>query len=308
MELYAAGLNAWNQLRFGGNEADTEPDDLHTFACVLADQDIRDVRPHLSFTTVHTTLGPLLAGNLPTPTDLPPSLLTLILNPPSTLLFAQTSTGAIAFTASPSHPIIHHPTPLSPPTTWPPTPTPPTHLVSHATGFALLHPPSTVLTTSDPRFSSCLGRPSDSPDVPHPVPDLLDLPTGPVVKIDSSSSGYVLAALTAGGDLYVWGHAGRAEAAGLGGMEVTGDVTPVVVDDHDVADVAVGEGHVVVLTTTGEVFGIGSNGNGQLGLGEEVEGTEAWTRIGEEVPAGKEVVGVVAGPRSTFLLVRDTEG
>ncbi|KAK0740245.1 hypothetical protein B0T18DRAFT_448926 [Schizothecium vesticola] len=237
MELYGTGLNAWNQLRFGCNEADAEPDDLHTFTCVLADDDIRHVRPYLSWTTGHLAL-------------LPPHN-----NPP--------------------------PHPPLPPSTWP-TPTPPTHLTSHATGFALLHPPSTVLTTSDLRFSSCLGRPpsSLSPSTPHPVPDLLDLPTGPVVKIASSSSGYVLAALTAGGDLYAWGHAGRASAAGLGGLGVTGEVTPVVVEEHDIADVGVGEGHVVVLTTTGEVFGIGSNRNGQLGLGEGMEGAEEWTRVG----------------------------
>jgi len=50
MELYAAGLNAWNQLRFG-DEADPEPDDLHTFTCVLADEEICDVRSYLSWTT-----------------------------------------------------------------------------------------------------------------------------------------------------------------------------------------------------------------------------------------------------------------
>lgn len=209
--------------------------------------------------------------------------------------------------ASPSHPITHHTTPLSPGTPWP-TPTPTTHLTPHATGFLLLQPPSTVLSTSDPRFSSCLGRPpspSSPPSIPHPIPDLLDLPTGPVVKIASSSSGYVLAALTAGGDLYAWGHSGRAAAAGLGGLGVTGEVTPVVVEEYDVADVAVGEGHVVVLTTTGEAFGIGSNGSGQLGLGE-VERVEEWTRIGGDVVSGgKEVVGVVAGERSTFLVVRN---
>lgn len=275
--------------------------------------------------TVHTkTHGHLLAGHPPSPSDLPPSLLPLLLNPPPTLLFAQTSTGAIAYTctppppplpplspnltpppASPSHPITHHATPLSLGTPWP-TPTPTTQLTSHATGHLLLHPPSTVLSTSDPRFSSCLGRPpSPSAGTPHPIPDLLDLPTGPVVKIASSASGYVLAALTAGGDLYAWGHSGRAAAAGLGGLGVTGEATPVVVEEFDVADVGVGEGHVVVLTTTGEVFGIGSNGSGQLGLGEGVEGVDEWTRLGGDVVSeGKEVVGVVAGERSTFFVVR----
>lgn len=78
-----------------------------------------------------------------------------------------------------------------------------------------------------------------------------------------------------------------------------------VVEEFDVADVGVGEGHVVVLTTTGEVFGIGSNGSRQLGLGEGVEGVDEWTRLGGDVVSeGKEVVGVVAGERSTFLVVR----
>lgn len=97
---------------------------------------------------------------------------------------------------------------------------------------------------------------------------------------------------------------GRASAAGLGGLGVSGEVTPVVVEEYDVADVGVGEGHVVVLTTTGEVFGIGSNGSGQLGLGEEVEAVDEWTRIGGG-GEGREVVGVVAGERSTFLVVRN---
>lgn len=343
MELYAAGLNAWNQLRFGCDEADTEPDDLHTFTCVLADDDIRDVRPYLSWTTGQSycqwavqpsptnppdsphqnprpppsrpppiTIRPPPVS--PPPPPQPPSHSPLRPNlhrshrlhlyaPPPPL--PPLSPNLTPPPASPSHPITHHATPLSPGTPWP-TPTPTTQLTSHATGHLLLHPPSTVLSTSDPRFSSCLGRPpSPSAGTPHPIPDLLDLPTGPVVKIASSASGYVLAALTAGGDLYAWGHSGRAAAAGLGGLGVTGEVTPVVVEEFDVADVGVGEGHVVVLTTTGEVFGIGSNGSGQLGLGEGVEGVDEWTRLGGDVVSeGKEVVGVVAGERSTFFVVR----
>lgn len=56
MEVHAAGFNAWNQLRFqeppppsSGNE---EPEDLHEFACVLADGDhiLGDVASSLSYT------------------------------------------------------------------------------------------------------------------------------------------------------------------------------------------------------------------------------------------------------------------
>ncbi|KAK0706785.1 hypothetical protein B0T26DRAFT_472630 [Lasiosphaeria miniovina] len=62
MELYAAGFNAWNQLRFPPQshagqqekekeEVDDEPDDLSSFTCVLRDKDgIDDVEPFLSYT------------------------------------------------------------------------------------------------------------------------------------------------------------------------------------------------------------------------------------------------------------------
>lgn len=48
MELYASGLNAWNQLQFRGRET-SEPDDIRAFTCVLEDEHIVPVRTFLSY-------------------------------------------------------------------------------------------------------------------------------------------------------------------------------------------------------------------------------------------------------------------
>lgn len=80
---------------------------------------------------------------------------------------------------------------------------------------------------------------------------------------------------------------------------------PVVVDeDADVADVAVGESHLIVLTDRGDVFVIGENTNGQLGLGKDSSASVgSWTRV--ELPQSlvqlQEVVGVAAGSRCSFI-------
>jgi hypothetical protein len=41
MELWAAGFNAWNQLRFDGSALSDEPDDILTFQCVLEAEDVK---------------------------------------------------------------------------------------------------------------------------------------------------------------------------------------------------------------------------------------------------------------------------
>jgi alpha-tubulin suppressor-like RCC1 family protein len=188
----------------------------------------------------------------------------------------------------PSHIFPYHPTP--------------TQLVAYATGFAALSPPPTnqVHTWGDERYTACLGReptPSNPADTPGPVPDLADLPTGPITKL--AAGGYLLAALTAGNDLYCWGHAGRCAML----ADLSDTPSPVVINDHDILDVAVGDAHMLVLTTDRQVYVIGDNANGQLGL-PGVSATRTWTRIdlGSVLGAGEFVTGVAAGPRSSFLV------
>lgn len=133
--------------------------------------------------------------------------------------------------------------------------------------------------------------------------DLDDLPTGPVTKL--AGGGYVLAALTAGGDLYCWGHAGRSTY--LDGLS-DAPAPVVVVDDKDVVDVAVGDAHMLVLTDDGEVYVLGDNANGQLGL-PGVAAAETWTRVdlASVLAEGEAVAGVAAGPKSSFLITRQRE-
>ncbi len=126
-----------------------------------------------------------------------------------------------------------------------------------------------------------------------------DLPTGPGSKI--AAGGYTLAALTRGHDLYCWGcHPGRSAI-----LELAADPMPVVVEDKDIADVGVGDLHMVVLTTDGQVFVVGDNGNGQLGLGRDVSSVISWTQVHTSLTHGQVIAGVAAGPRSSFILVRE---
>jgi alpha-tubulin suppressor-like RCC1 family protein len=53
------------------------------------------------------------------------------------------------------------------------------------------------------------------------------------------------------------------------------------------------------------VYVVGENANGQLGLGEVgkgVSGTDGWLKLRFEAPEGSKIVGVAAGPRSSFIL------
>lgn len=143
---------------------------------------------------------------------------------------------------------------------------------------------------------SVVFRLADSPrnraSDPVFVPDLADLPTGNVTQI-SAGGGYVFAALTAGNDAYVWGV----------GEGLSGSPEPLDLDGEDVLDIAVGETHILALTADGRVWIWGKGANGQLGLGTREE-VEEWETIPVSIPAGRKIVGVAAGERSSFLIIK----
>lgn len=134
--------------------------------------------------------------------------------------------------------------------------------------------------------------------------ELQDLPTGKIKKI--AAGGYVLLALTEGNDLYAWGgHPGR--PALIEG--ISGSPTPVIVEEHDIMDCAVGESHIIVLTEEGHVYVVGDNTNGQLGL--PVKRVASWAKVTMPFTSGQSsvvvvvvVVAVEAGPRSSFVLTK----
>ena len=169
---------------------------------------------------------------------------------------------------------------------------------TNATTTALVDADMRVWTWSnDTRYQRCLGRPYDGESALGQVTFLSETHVTKVV-----SGGYVSAALSAGGELFVWGQAcpgstgeirvlgGRAEGDGptttatttmMTGITVEGeqdeDVKCLVVYidgvDARVYDVAVGHGHVLVAAVAGAgpaetrgVFAAGENARGQLGV------------------------------------------
>ncbi|KAI4182514.1 MAG: hypothetical protein L6R41_005931 [Letrouitia leprolyta] len=186
-------------------------------------------------------------------------------------------------------------------------------LVATATSFAALTGTGRVLTFGDARYPALFGR-TPSKDQPASIPHVVSALDGiSIAKIVAGN--WMIAALSCDKDLYVWGHMlprtpVREGHVGfstlLNTVDEDGDREEVhlvdVADGADVEDVAVGDEHVVVLTTKGEIWGLGSNEYGQLGLGEESKGTEGkWRKL--DVPSEREkAVELKAGPSTTFLV------
>lgn len=107
-------------------------------------------------------------------------------------------------------------------------------------------------------------------------------------------------AVTKGNDLYAWGgHPGRPALL----PDISEIPIPIDVHEEDVVDCGVGEHHAIVLTPDGRVFITGDNTNGQLGISEPSM-TQSWKQITLPDVALQSVVGVEAGGRTSFILVR----
>jgi regulator of chromosome condensation len=164
---------------------------------------------------------------------------------------------------------------------------------------------------------------------PRQAIDLDLIPGDHFTKIASSSLSYAAAALTSTNDVYLWGMSppgssptssstsnststsDSASASNVNSnfnFQLTDEAVPLDLYGLDIRDVAIGETHMLVLTTDGRVWVRGEGRNGQLGLGKGVERSEwCWTCVDLRLPERREVVGVVAGPRSSFVLVRVRE-
>lgn len=200
-------------------------------------------------------------------------------------------------------------------------------MLATATGFVVLMAHGEMYTWGDGRYPHALGRPIDVDNPvnkPCLVHDLLGLGVKKIV-----TGGSMACALTEAGDAYIWGM----PALGGGGFveaqnndlefllkqrQVGDDLariilpsTPNVDDEPEVKDIALGDGHMLVLDATDRVWICGSNSHGQLGLDNDTCGGETgiWKRVGffHELlqSLGKKPVEVHAGELSSFVMVED---
>ncbi|KAI4215889.1 MAG: hypothetical protein LQ351_001877 [Letrouitia transgressa] len=159
-----------------------------------------------------------------------------------------------------------------------------------------------VFSFGDARYPNLLGR---TPTAEQPAAEpcaITDLDSISVRKI--SCGKWMVAAITKDDDLYVWG---PGKPGTKGGLENVGDGEGMIrpVDIDDVADVAVGDEHIIALTKLGDIWVHGSNEYGQLGLGHEVDDTRSkWVKLEKDIFARGYIDSVEAGPLNTFVKVR----
>ncbi|RSL47644.1 hypothetical protein CEP53_009856 [Fusarium sp. AF-6] len=310
MELYATGFNAWNQLTFDPSTVKDEPDDIFSFTKILETQRLERVVSQMCYTAVQREGTWSLAGLSPG------TLVSGKGNADQRYLFdhpSAISADGRVLTAEalgrPHQAIVEYPALAAwragrSTHSWP-SESGVRQIAAYDGGFVILHEDSSISTLGDPRFGDCLGREVDesSPaDEPGLVSDLGDLGE-PIKKV--AAGGYTLAALTEGGGLYLWGmqspgsqsrHQAFADLSGIPNyVEVDGE--------KDVQDIALGESHAIALTTDGCVYIVGDNTNGQLGLGTDPSGpVKSWAKVPFNTLSGWEIVGVEAGPRSSFIV------
>lgn len=69
--------------------------------------------------------------------------------------------------------------------------------------------------------------------------------------------------------------------------------------NFDIIDVSAGDAHVLILTSTGECYGMGSNENGLLGLRTEIKFVETWQLLADKIRQIK------ATSLGSFILTND---
>ena len=183
-------------------------------------------------------------------------------------------------------------------------PSQPKQLLGNASAFLMLMQDGTVYTWGDPRYG-VLGRYEEEGfDIPSRVTALTP---HQIVKV--ASGGFLTAALTKDGQLYVWGVA-RPGAPQLPFVAQDKPVALQVINSSTgvtVVDIAVGDNHMIALTSDGVVFGIGEGANGELGDTDPEAGyfVTSWSQI--TTPSRSRIKGIACGRQSTFLVCHDPE-
>lgn len=180
----------------------------------------------------------------------------------------------------------------------------PTQLLANTGTFVLLMEGGEVYSWGDARYGS-LGRSISGEALSANKPSSVKALGGlNIIKI--AASGWICAALSEDGALYVWGTTTPGKQAKINALQPDdgGDVAlvelPSAQSDEplDVLDVGIGDDHIAVVSEGNRLFVVGENSNGQLGLGHDASLAD-W----HEVPRLDGVKAVWCGPLSTFALV-----
>ena len=176
-------------------------------------------------------------------------------------------------------------------------------LLANALAFTLLMLDGTVYTWGDPRYGS-LGRHQDEGfDIPCRVEALAEFR---VRKIDTG--GFLTAALTEDGQLFLWGvtRPGGSQLASSVRNETVALQSILGPSISVVVDVAVGDNHVVALSSDGRLLGLGEGANGELGNAcrQPENFAASWSLI--TGPDDKIVKGIACGRQTTFLVCVDS--
>jgi len=187
----------------------------------------------------------------------------------------------------------------------------PKQLLANGGNFILLMESGDVYTWGDPRFRTLARRTAGSDGTPAEEPGLVEALGG--LRIASVQCGpgvgWLAAALSEDGALYLWGAAMPGEEgvieclreAGAGEValvEIMSDLNAA--EPADIVGASVGRNHVAVVTDAGHLFVVGDNSNGQLGMGKEHSFLREWTRV----PSLENVSRVACGPKTTFALTQ----
>jgi alpha-tubulin suppressor-like RCC1 family protein len=118
--------------------------------------------------------------------------------------------------------------------------------------------------------------------------------------------------LTKNNDLYIWGQEVPSGSNGTPavpyisalGKEI--DPIPVDLNGYDILDVACGKNCFLALTEDHRLFVIGSNRNGQLGLGD-VKSVDQWTEVILPIKENAMMISVHTGYKNSFVVVRNKQ-
>lgn len=180
----------------------------------------------------------------------------------------------------------------------------PKQLLANTGTFILLMENGEVYTWGDNRYESMARSTTGDGSVPADKPGAVEALGG--LRISKvATSGWISAALSEDGALYVWGSttsaaAGRIECLEAANSEKVSlvEISDTDNDPLDVLDVAVGNNHIAAVTEGGRLSVVGDNQNGQLGLGSGEDIATSW----QKAPAVSKVRKVFCGPKSTFVV------